>query len=108
MISLQPWHVATYYATPMKMTMIAFFFNKEWKQANQLQPHGSRTGAKTIKTNSTQHKSQTQRGRVYEVTEFLSTDCELGTADMLKPVDCPVPRFHVSQFDANWRYFKST
>ena len=39
------------------------------------------TGTKTIKknTNSTQHKSQTQCARAYEVTLFLSTDCELST-----------------------------
>ena len=37
--------------------------------------------AKTIKKNrnSTQNKSQTQRARAYEVTSFLSTDCELST-----------------------------
>ena len=36
------------------------------------------TGAKTIKknTNSTQNKSQTHRTKQYEVTSFLSTDCE--------------------------------
>ena len=39
------------------------------------------SGAKTIKknTNSTQIESQTQRSRAYEVTSFLSTDCELST-----------------------------
>ena len=38
-------------------------------------------GAKTIKknTNSTQNKSQTHRAKQYEVTSFLSTDCELST-----------------------------
>ena len=37
--------------------------------------------AKTIKknTNSTQNKSQTHRAEQYEVTSFLSTDCELST-----------------------------
>ena len=42
--------------------------------------HG-RPGAKTIKTNtnSTQNKSQTHRAKQYEVTSFLSTDCELST-----------------------------
>ena len=36
-------------------------------------------GAKTIKknTNSTQNKSETHRAKQYEVTSFLSTDCEL-------------------------------
>ena len=39
------------------------------------------TGAKTIKknTNSTQNKSQTHRAKQYQVTSFLSTDCELST-----------------------------
>ena len=37
--------------------------------------------AKTIKknTNSTQNKCQTPRANQYEVTSFLSTDCELST-----------------------------
>ena len=37
--------------------------------------------SKTIKknTNSTQNKSQTHRAKQYEVTSFLSTDCELST-----------------------------
>ena len=40
-----------------------------------------RPGAKTIKknTNSTQNKSETHRAKQYEVTSFLSTDCELST-----------------------------
>ena len=39
------------------------------------------SGAKTIKknTNSTQNKYQTHRAKQYEVTSFLSTDCELST-----------------------------
>ena len=38
-------------------------------------------GPKTIRknTNSTPNKSQTQRARAYDVTSFLSTDCELST-----------------------------
>ena len=36
-------------------------------------------GPKTIYTNSTPNKYQTQRARAYEVTSFLSTDCELST-----------------------------
>ena len=38
-------------------------------------------GAKAIKknTNSTQNKFQTHRAKQYEVTSFLSTDCELST-----------------------------
>ena len=44
--------------------------------------------AKTIKknTNSTQNKSQTHRAKQYEVTSFLSTDCELSTKTWLKNV----------------------
>ena len=38
-------------------------------------------GVKTIKqnTNSTQNKSETHHAKQYEVTSFLSTDCELST-----------------------------
>ena len=45
-------------------------------------------GAKTIKknTNSTQNKSQTHRAKQYEVTSFLSTDCELSTESCSKNV----------------------
>ena len=45
-------------------------------------------GAKTIKknTNSTQNKSQTHRDKQYEVTSFLSTDCELSTETCSKNV----------------------
>ena len=45
-------------------------------------------GAKTIKknTNSTQIKSQTHRAKQYEVTSFLSTDCELSTETCSKNV----------------------
>ena len=47
-----------------------------------------RPGAKTIKknTNSTQNKSQTHRAKQYEVTPFLSTDCELSTETCSKNV----------------------
>ena len=47
-----------------------------------------RLGAKTIKknTNSTQNKSQTHRAKQYEVTSFLSTDCELSTETCSKSV----------------------
>ena len=40
-----------------------------------------RLGLKTIKKNrnSTPNKSQTQRARAYDVTSFLSADCELST-----------------------------
>ena len=46
-----------------------------------LDPGFMRPGPKTIKknTNSTPNKFQTQRARAYEVTSFLSTDCELST-----------------------------
>ena len=45
-------------------------------------------GAKTIKknTNSTQNKSQTHRAKQYEVTSFLSTDCELSKETCSKNV----------------------
>ena len=46
------------------------------------------SGAKTIKKNtiSTQNKSQTHRAKQYEVTSFLSTDCELSTETCSKNV----------------------
>ena len=45
-------------------------------------------GAKTIKknTNPTQNKSKTHRAKQYEVTSFLSTDCELSTETCSKNV----------------------
>ena len=48
----------------------------------------SSSWAKTIKknTNSTQNKSQTHRAKQYEVTSFLSTDCELSTETCSKNV----------------------
>ena len=51
-------------------------------------------GAKTIekKKNSTRNKSQTQRARAYEVTSFLSTDCEFGTETCSKDVYSLRPR----------------
>ena len=47
-----------------------------------------RSGAKTIKknTNSTQNKSETHCAKQYEVTSFLSTDCELSTETCSKNV----------------------
>ena len=44
--------------------------------------------AKTItkNTNSTQNKSETHHAKQYEVTSFLSTDCELRTETCLKNV----------------------
>ena len=54
-----------------------------------------RQGAKTIKknTNSTQNKSQTHRAKQYEVTSFLSTDCELSTETCSKNVYSLGPRY---------------
>ena len=51
------------------------------------------SGAKTIKknTNSTQKKSQTHCAEQYEVTSFLSTDCELSTETCSKNVYCLGP-----------------
>ena len=43
-------------------------------------------------TNSTQNKSQTHRAKQYEVTSFLSTDCELSTETCSKNVYSLVPR----------------
>ena len=45
-------------------------------------------GAKTIKknTNSTQNKCETHRAKQYEVTSFLSTDCDLSTETCSKNV----------------------
>ena len=53
-----------------------------------------RTGAKTIKknTNSTRNKSQAHRAKQYEVTSFLSTDCELSTETCSKNVYSLGPR----------------
>ena len=55
--------------------------------------------AKTIKkhTNSTQNKSQTYRAKQYEVTSFLSTDCELSTETCAKNVYSLGPLMHVLQ-----------
>ena len=51
-------------------------------------------GAKTIKknTNSTQNKSETHYAKQYEVTSFLSTDCELSTETCSKNVYSLGPR----------------
>ena len=43
-------------------------------------------GDKTIKKNSIKNKSQTHCARAYEVTSFLSTDCELSTETRSKNV----------------------
>ena len=53
-------------------------------------------GAKNIKknTNPTQNKSQTHRAIQYEVTSFLSTDCELSTETCSKKVYSLGPRFN--------------
>ena len=58
------------------------------------QPALLRLGAKTIKknTNSTQNKSQTHRVKQYDVTSFLSTDCELSTETCSKNVYSLGPR----------------
>ena len=63
-------------------------------------------GAKTIKktTNSTQNKYQTHRAKQYEVTSFLSTDCELSTETCSKNVYslgpwCVQPQFNGIPFN---------
>ena len=50
--------------------------------------------AKTIKknTNSTQNKFQTHCAKQYDVTSFLSTDCELSTETCSKNVYSLGPR----------------
>ena len=54
-------------------------------------------GAKTIKknTNSTQNKSETHRAKQYELTSFLSTDCELSTETCSKNVYSLGPRSYL-------------
>ena len=49
-------------------------------------------GTKTIKKNSTQNKYQTQCARAYDVTSFLSTDCELSTETCSRNVYSPGPK----------------
>ena len=71
-------------------------------QACRVDRNTRRAGAKTIKknTNSTQNKSQTHRAKQYEVTSFLSTDCELSTETCSKNVyslgPCMCLRFPVA------------
>ena len=65
-----------------------------------------RPGAKTIKknTNSTQNKSETHRAKQYEVTSFLSTDCELST-ETCWVIPCQINQWfasHPSDFDEIW------
>ena len=66
----------------------------ETGQREREEREGGRQGAKTIKknTNSTQNKSQTHRAKQYEVTSFLSTDCELSTETCSKNVYSLGPR----------------
>ena len=58
------------------------------------EPTRERPGAKTIKknTNSTQNQSQTHRVKQYEITSFLSTDCDLSTETCSKNVYSLGPR----------------
>ena len=53
------------------------------------------SGTKTIKknTNSTQNKSKTHHAKQYEVTSFLSTDCELSTETRSNNVYSLGPRY---------------
>ena len=74
--------------------------NLLYKATNRCKPDSSvpraiESGAKTIKknTNSTQNKSQTHRAKQYEVTSFLSTDCELSTETCSKNVHSLGPWF---------------
>ena len=63
-------------------------------------------GAKTIKknTNSTQNKYQTHRAKQYEVTSFLSTDCELSTETCSKNVYSLGPRSGMSISEGQRRW----
>ena len=62
----------------------------EYRTRNRESP-----GAKTIKknTNSTQNKYQTHSAKLYEVTSFLSTGCELSTETCSKNVYSLGPGF---------------
>ena len=62
--------------SPLKFTIDAMEWI--WQEQSTI---STITGPKTIKknTNSTPNKSHTRRARAYEVTSFLSTDCELST-----------------------------
>ena len=64
--------------------------------------HKEGQGAKTIKknTNSTQNKSRTYRAKQYELTSFLSTDCELSTETCSKHVYSLGPRLRTRKTDS--------
>ena len=70
-------------------------FCAHWWQMTHLKLLSNLLGAKTIKknTNSTRNKSETHRAKQYEVTSFLSTDCELSTETCSKNVYSLGPRF---------------
>ena len=63
-------------------------------------------GAKTIKknTNSTQNNSETHHAKQYEVTSFLSTDCELSTETCSENVYSLGPKFSYSNVMVPWRW----
>ena len=65
-------------------------------QTNTICDKNNTPWAKTIKknTNSTQNKSQTHRAEQYEVTSFLSTDCELSTETCSKTFIVLAPCFY--------------
>ena len=66
----------------------------ELRKPELRKPELRKPGAKTIKknTNSTRIKYQTHRAKQYEVTSFLSTDCELSTETCSKNVYSLGPR----------------
>ena len=66
--------------------------------------------AKTIKknTNSTQNKSQTHCAKQYEVTSFLSTDCELSTETCSKNVYSLGPVTAFCKLIVIWQFQKSS
>ena len=67
-------------------------------------------GAKTIKknTNSTQNKSETHHAKQYEVTSFLSTDCELSTETCSKNVYSLGPRLRDLETDITQTELETT
>ncbi len=78
-------------------------FKRNWTIFVPQRCQAWKSGAKTIKknTNSTQNESETHRAKQYEVTSFLSTDCELSTETCSKNVYSLGPR---SNLNANYEF----
>ena len=76
------------HALVLHISVTFYFFSRAFFTAHIPAPFIN-PGAKAIKknTNSTQNKSETRRAsKQYEVTSFLSTDCELSTETCSKNV----------------------